>query len=150
MTLPKKGPPKLLNAIQVKDDGNSENPSYLPPDPERYLNRKQPTSQKKIQKPTGTKPSTSGLSPREKVVASRQEAPHVFKTLPDDFFKKNSPLLLNIGGFIKKTGWINLNSQRSSFGSSDEADIVRELHDLQVTPLSSSLMTLVGISEQFS
>ena len=53
-------------------------------------------------------------------------------SLPRDFFEKHDPLLINIGGYIKKSGWINVNSQKSSFGSLHEAEIVRELHDLKV------------------
>lgn len=123
-----------MNAIQVKDDGNTENPSYLEPEPQvRYLNQKQSRQNRRSTTYTRATPTaTSGLSPREKIVAGRQETPQAQKTLPKNFFRENSPLLLNIGGFIKKTGWININSQRSSFGSADEADIVRELHDLQV------------------
>jgi hypothetical protein len=52
--------------------------------------------------------------------------------LPTQFFEMNDPLLLNVGGYLKKSGWVNINSQRSSFGSPEEPEIVRELHDLKV------------------
>jgi hypothetical protein len=62
--------------------------------------------------------------------------------LPQNFFELNQPLLLNIGGYLKKSGWVNINSQRSSFGSAEEPELVRELHDLQVCALLSLSLLL--------
>lgn len=141
--------------MQVKDEGDSQNPSYLEPEvTTKFLNRRemqppQQTQQRQKIRTQKTQPSSkgkkksngSGLSPREKVLAKRQEevdddrshdADAYKQPLPRDFFERNHPLLINIGGYIKKSGWVNINSQLSSFGSSDEPELVRELHDLHV------------------
>jgi hypothetical protein len=133
----------------VKDEGDAENPSYLEPeDTKRYLNRQSAKSQTQSQRTrqTPNKKKTqpvSGLSPREKLLASRQQQEQeeqerpTAAALPQNFFELNQPLLLNIGGYLKKSGWVNINSQRSSFGSAEEPELVRELHDLQVCALLS-------------
>jgi hypothetical protein len=92
------------------------------------------------------------LSPREKLLASRQQQEQeeqreeqerpTASALPQNFFELNQPLLLNIGGYLKKSGWVNINSQRSSFGSAEEPELVRELHDLQVCALLSLSLLL--------
>jgi hypothetical protein len=147
------GPPKYLNVVQVKDEGDSQNPSYLEPEvTTRFLNQQRTQRPQQTQQPSSKgkkKRNVSGLSPREKVIASRHEeedeqlsqgagAAASRQPLPRNFFKLNQPLLLNIGGYLKKSGWVNINSQRSSFGSTEEPELVRELHDLHVSLIPSS------------
>jgi hypothetical protein len=37
--------------------------------------------------------------------------------LPPDFFERHQPLLINVGGYLHKDGWVNVNSQVSCRGS---------------------------------
>lgn len=43
------------------------------------------------------------------------------KPLPADFFKVHVPLLINIGGYLRKEGWVNVNSQVLYLNPLDES-----------------------------
>ena len=53
--------------------------------------------------------------------------------IPRDLLKR-SPLMLNLGGYVTKAGWINVNIQSSSYGHADVAEVIRSINNLYGFP----------------
>lgn len=73
-------------------------------------------------------PTTSSVS----TISNRKEQT-TYAPLPPDLFD-HKPLLLNLGGYHKHNGWINVNIQPSSFGAGYVAEVLRNIGDLHGIP----------------
>lgn len=110
------GPPKILEVHQILDEDNDQTPGRKIEERPKYLTPLLHERGVSVEGSTSTSPSDR-LSPSRKKPKKKTESslspPSESKSypLPANFFEAHQPLLLNIGGIIKKEGWVMVNSQ---------------------------------------
>ena len=134
------GPPKIIDTYQVDDDDpdiSIHRHRAIPRTNPRH--NSQLTEINRVRQPvqasssgssggSGSGSSSSSDSKSNNQIENKRYAP-----LPRDLFH-NKHLLLNLGGFHKHEGWINVNIQPSSYGHGYVAEVLRDIGDLYGIP----------------
>lgn len=112
------GKRKVIDSHQVDDDN---------PDISYYRPGEIPRS--------GPRPQSVCRAEPERILnhATPKGGAKTYPPIPSTILE-TSPLLLNLGGYNKQPGWINVNIQPQSYGTDFVAEILRTIEDLHGIP----------------